>query len=301
MMELYQIKSFIAVAEEGNLTKAAERICASQPAVSAHVKALEEELGVPLFVRTSRGMSLTEAGKGLRPKANAILRAAEEMVSQAKTYRGELTGDLKVGVNTDPEFLRITDLIDAMSATHPKLRLRLLQNSSGVILKSVRDRKFDAGFSFSDNPYAEVAAIKLREIPVRVVAPAAWADKVEGRSIDQLASMPWVKPDMDCPFMKIIEGVFEDSGILISNYIEADSEDVIRQLVAAGKGLSLLKQNDANAMVREGSAIICDAGPVLSLSISFNYAKSRENDPLVRALREAITQVWQEGKCEGVV
>jgi DNA-binding transcriptional LysR family regulator len=300
-MELYQIRSFMAVAEEGNLTKAAVRIHASQPAVSAHVKALEEELGVSLFVRTSRGMCLTEAGKGLLPKADVLLNAAEDMMNQAKSYREELTGELKVGLNTDPEFLRITDLIDAMAAAHPKLRLRLMQNSSGVILRYVRDRQFDAGFSFFDTPYAEVSAIKLCEIPVRIVAPAAWADRVRDRSIDQLARMPWVKPDMDCPFMKIMDGVFEDSGILITDYIEADSEDVIRQLVASGKGLSLLKQNDANAMVREGSAIICDAGPVLSLGISFNYAKSRENDPLVRALREAIAQVWQDEACECVV
>jgi len=299
MMELYQLKTFIAVAEEGNLTKAAERIFASQPAVSAHIKALEEELGVPLFLRTPRGMQLTEAGKGLKLKADTILLAAEDMVSQAKTYREELTGDLRIGLNTDSDFLRITDLFDAMSETHPKLRLRLLQSSSGLILKDVRDRKLDAGFSFFDNPYAEVTAIKLREIPVRVVAPAAWAAKVEGMSIDQLATMPWVKPDMECPFMQIIEGVFEDSGIMMTDYIEADSEDVIRQLVAAGKGLSLLKEDDAKAMLAEGTVVICDAGPVLSLSISFAYAKSRENDPLIRALADAITQVWAVEEGDG--
>lgn len=292
-MELYQLKSFIAVAEEGNLTKAADRIYASQPAVSAHIKALEEELNIPLFTRTSRGMQLTEAGKGLKLKADAILNAADAMVSQAKSYRKELTGDLKIGLNTDPEFLRVTDLIDVMSETHPALKLRLLQSSSITILKEVRDRKIDAGFCFFDNPYAEVTSIKLREIPVRVVAPASWADKIAGKSIDQLAALRWVKPDKDCPFMKIMEGVLEDSGILMTDYIEADSEDVIRQLVAAGKGLSLLRQDDADTMVEQGAAIICDTGPVFSLNISFVYAKNRENDPLIRALSECVTHIWK--------
>ena len=299
-MELYQLKTFIAVSEEGNLTKAAERIHASQPAVSAHIKALEEELEVPLFLRTPRGMQLTEAGKGLKLKANTVLLAADDLLNQAKTYREELTGDLKIGLNTDPEFLRVTDLIETMSETHPKLQLRLQQSSSGTILKDVRDRRIDAGFSFFDNPYAEVTSIKLREIPVRVVAPASWTNKVKNKSIDQLAKLPWVKPDTNCPFMKIIEGVFEDSGILITDYIEADSEDVIRQLVAAGKGLSLLKQDDANAMAKEGRAIICDAGPVLSLSISFAYAKSRENDPTIRALADAIAQGWKDEHSNGI-
>jgi len=293
-MELYQLRTFVAVAEEGNLTRAAERVFASQPAVSAHIKALEEELGLPLFVRTPRGMQVTDIGKGLKLKADSILLASEDMLNQAKIYREELTGDLNIALNTDSEFLRISDLITTMADAHPKLRLKLFLSSSPVILKDIRDRRIDAGFSFFDNPYAEVESIRLKNIPVRVVAPAAWSAKVEGKSIDQLATMPWIKPHLDCPFIKILEGVFEDSGIMITDYIEADSEDVIRELVTAGKGLSLLKQSDADTMVRNGNAVICDAGPEFSLTISFVYAKSRENDPLIKALAEAVTSVWQE-------
>lgn len=292
-MELYQLKTFVAVAEEGNLTKASERIHASQPAVSAHIKALEEELGLPLFLRTPRGMQLTEAGKGLKLKADAILMAANDMVNQAKSYREELTGDLTIAINTDPDFLCVADLLSRMSEAHPKLKLKIHLSSSNIILKEVRDRKLDAGFSFFDNPFAEVEAIKLQEIPVQVVAPASWAAKVEGKSIDQLAIMPWIRPTQDCPFMKIIEGVFEDSGIRMTNYIEADSEDVLRQFVAAGKGISLLKQSDADAMIKSGEAVICDVGPALSLTISFLYAKNRESDPLINALVDVVREIWK--------
>ena len=291
-MELYQLKTFIAVAEEGNLTKAADRIFASQPAVSAHIKALEEELGLPLFVRTPRGMQLTDIGKGLKMKAESILLAADDMLNQAKTFREELTGNLSVALNTDSEFLRITDLITAMSETQPKLKLKLLLSNSHSILKDVRDRRIDAGFSFFDNHYAEVSEITLEEIPVRIVAPASWSAKVEGKSIDQLAGMPWIRPHEDCPFMKVMDALFAESGITIADHIEADSEDIIRGLVAAGKGLSILKQGDADSMVQAGTAVICDAGPPLSVSINFVYAKNRENDPLIRALVDSIRAVW---------
>ena len=291
-MELYQLKTFVAVAEEGNLTKAAERIFASQPAVSGHIKALEEELGLPLFVRTPRGMQLTEAGKDLKVKAEAILSAADDMLNQARNYRKDLTGKLCVVLNTDPDFLRVTGLIDAMAQTHPKLRLKFQQGDSWNILKDVRDRRVDGGFSFSENHYAEVTALPLDEIPIRVVAPASWAARIKGKSMDQLAAMPWVKPNMECPYMAIIEGVLKDSGIFLSDYIEVDSEDVIRQLVAAGKGLSLLKEHDAVSMVTAGTAVVCDFGPPLSLPISFVYPKCRENDPHIRALADAVTQAW---------
>jgi len=294
MMELYQLKTFVAVAEEGNLTKAAERIYASQPAVSGHIKALEEELGLPLFVRTPRGMQLTEVGRGLKLKADSVLLAAEDMSNLAAGYREELTGSLTIALNTDTSFLRVAELSAAMADAHPKLRLKFQQGGSGGILKDVRDRRIDAGFSFFDNRYAEVAYIHLKEIPVCVVAPAAWSARVQGLPLDGLAALPWVRPDKDCPFMKVLDGVFEGSGISITDYIEADSEDVIRELVAAGKGVSLLKQSDADTMVREGTAVICETGPMLSLNINIVYPKSRENDPTIRALTDVVRGLWPE-------
>jgi len=292
MMELYQLKTFVAVAEEGNLTKAAERIYASQPAVSGHIKALEEELGLPLFVRTPRGMQLTEVGKGLKLKADSVLQAAEDMAHLAAGYREELTGTLTIALNSDADFLRVADLSEAMSQAQPKIKLKLQQGYSANILKDVRDRKIDAGFAFLKNPYPEVQTVPLRRIAVRIVAPSAWAAKVEGKSLDQLATMPWIKPDVECPFMKVLEGVFEGSGIMPEEYIEADSEEVIRRLVARGKGISLLKQDDANALVRDGSAVICETGPELSLHICFVYPKTRENDPMMRALTDVVSSIW---------
>jgi len=293
-MELYQLRTFVAVAEEGNLTRAAERIFASQPAVSAHVKALEEELGLPLFVRTPRGMQLTDAGRSLKFKADSILHAAEDMLTQARGLRRELTGELTIALNSDPEFLRTAELISVMAETHPKIKIKLTQSHSALILKAVRDRKLDAGFSFFENPYAEVTGVRLKDVPVRVVAPAAWAADVRGKSIDQLALMPWILPDDTCPFMKVVKGVFEDSGICPKTFITADEEAVICQLVAAGKGISVLKESGADRLCADGLAVICDAGPRLSLSISFVHPKNREHDPLIMALAEAVASVWKD-------
>ena len=90
-MELYQLRTFVTVADTGNLTQAAERLFTSQPAVSAHIKALEEELEVKLFDRTSKGMRLTESGTSLRDKAQLVLNASNELKHAAKTLQGEIT------------------------------------------------------------------------------------------------------------------------------------------------------------------------------------------------------------------
>jgi len=113
-MELYQLRTFVAVAEEAHLTRAAERLFISQPAVSAHIKALEEELGVALFTRSARGMRLTREGQALRPQAEAALKSVGELLNQARSLRENLSGDLKIALNTDPDLLRVHRLMDAL-------------------------------------------------------------------------------------------------------------------------------------------------------------------------------------------
>src|SRR5262245_27783713 len=108
-MELYQLRSFAAVAELGHLTRAAEKLHISQPALSAQIKALEDELGVALFERTPSGMLLTPAGQTLLPEAAKVVSAAVALRTQAKAISGEIGGRARVGTLADPDFLRLGD------------------------------------------------------------------------------------------------------------------------------------------------------------------------------------------------
>jgi DNA-binding transcriptional LysR family regulator len=108
-MELYQLRSFAAVAELGHLTRAAERLHVSQPALSAQIKALEDELSVALFERGASGMTLTAAGRQLLPEAERVIAAAQTMKSEALALRGEVTGRIRLGTVADPEFIRLAE------------------------------------------------------------------------------------------------------------------------------------------------------------------------------------------------
>ena len=94
-MELYQLKTFVTVAEESHLTRAAERLNTSQPALSAHIKALEDELGLPLFERTAKGMKLTHAGSVLQSKAQAALDDVDAIHFEAVQLKNKLGGALR--------------------------------------------------------------------------------------------------------------------------------------------------------------------------------------------------------------
>lgn len=90
-MDLHQLKTFVAVAREGSITRASGLLHLSQPAVSAHIKAMEDTLGLSLFERTPRGMSLTPDGQRLLAKAEQTLAAHQELMAEATRTKGELT------------------------------------------------------------------------------------------------------------------------------------------------------------------------------------------------------------------
>src|SRR5207237_3000722 len=95
-MDIYQLKTFVAVAREGSITRASEVLHLSQPAVSAHIKAIEDALGLALFERTPRGMSLTHDGQRLLAKAEQALAVHQELMDEATRIKGHLTGTLRL-------------------------------------------------------------------------------------------------------------------------------------------------------------------------------------------------------------
>jgi DNA-binding transcriptional LysR family regulator len=134
-MEFFQLRTFVTVAEEGHLTRAAERLHTSQPAVSAHIKSLEEELGVLLFKRLPKGMQLTAAGKRLREKAVKTLDLENEIRIQAKLLREGITGVVTLGMNINPRYLKISELFATVKTDSPGVELHLLQKASWEVLK----------------------------------------------------------------------------------------------------------------------------------------------------------------------
>ena len=126
-MELYQLNTFVKIADEGSLTRAAERLFTSQPAISAQLKALEEELGVSLFDRTPRGMQLTAKGRLLYDQALQTLNAAAKLKADAQQLQQELVGELRIGVHTDFEFMRIGELHRALQTQHPRISPHFMQ------------------------------------------------------------------------------------------------------------------------------------------------------------------------------
>jgi len=144
-MELRHLRYFVAVAHEGHVTRAAEKLHIQQPPLSQQIRALEREIDAVLFVRHPRGVSLTDAGRSFLTDAEAILAQAEHAKMRARrTARGEV-GRIAVGFTTSAPFHPlVARAIREFRTTRPDVSFVLEESSSGDMVSGLRDERLDA-------------------------------------------------------------------------------------------------------------------------------------------------------------
>ncbi len=291
-MELYQLATFLAVAREHHLTRAAETLHLSQPAVSAQIKALEQELEVRLFERHAGGMTITAAGSELLAHARKTVEAAEALKRAARASRGQLAGKLRIGTASNPERIRLGELLGRTVERYPRLELELLQMSSGAAIESVRDGRLAASYFFGEIAAPGVTGLLLGELVYRVAAPGAWRDRVCGADWDRIVAMPWITTPAMSTHRQLVGTLFaEYGGRPLAQHVEADSEFVIDNLIASGVGVSLMLEDVALERQRAGEICIWEPARV-SARLWFAYREERADDPLLRALLEVLREIW---------
>lgn len=290
-MELYQLRSFVAVAEAGHLTRAADKLHISQPAVSAQIRALEDELDLALFERTSSGMVLTSAGERLLMDAERVLAAAQALRSVAKALKGEIAGKVRVGTTSEPGFIRVGEFLNMTIARHPLLQVELHQEITGAAFAKVRDGELDASFYYGDLEHPSVEGLRLRASSYRVAAPAAWKRRVEDADWGEIATQPWVITPSISTHHKLVRALFDKHGVEPTRVVEADQESVIANLVVSGVGLSLIRED--LALEKETAGQVCLWGDVrLETTLWFIYLRARKHDPALAALLEVLRDTW---------
>ncbi|MFC3153115.1 LysR family transcriptional regulator [Litoribrevibacter euphylliae] len=290
-MEFSQLKAFVTVAEEGHLTRAADRLYTSQPAISAKLKALEESLGVNLFNRTAKGMILTAAGEKLLVQAQAILDVSQQMAVQAKEIQGAVGGMLSIGLNSDLPFLRLPELLADAAEHYPDLKLSLINGMSYENQVDVRKGILDTGFFFGPCTSLDIHTVHLDDIETAIVAPAVCAEKMAYASVEELAQMSWVYTTERCPFYRLKESLFEHSKQKPTKAVFVDGEDAIRDLVKAGSGIAMLRLDDAEKAEAEGWGIRWK-GRTPKIALSVAVSPQRLHEPVIQAWLKELSKFW---------
>jgi len=290
-MELHHLRTFVTVAEEGNLTRAAERLCLSQPAVSAHIRALEEEWGMTLFRRTPKGMSLSGAGDSLLDRARTVLAGLAGLSAAAMSLAGSCKGSFALGINTDSNFLRVGELSVRMRREFPEIAMSLINGDSVDIIQDVRRGRLDGGFVYGSIPDGDLTVIRLASVALCVVGPSAWAERLRDADWTALADMPWIWVDNSCPFLDPLEKRFAACGCEPKKCVEADHEDILRALAVAGEGITLMREDEAMRSQESGELAVWPAER-LDMPLSLVLLRSRQDEPVLRAVRDVILSQW---------
>jgi DNA-binding transcriptional LysR family regulator len=240
--ELRQLRYFVAVAEEGSLTRAAARLHVAQQSLSQQIRTLEAQLGATLLERSSRGVALTDVGAVLLREARPVLAQADRAVEAVRrAARGE-QGELRVGFLGSVANYLMPPVVRAFRERHPGVVLHVEDLAIAALVAGLREGSLDAGLSrppLVDNLESEVV---LRE-PVAAVLPAGHrlADRA-GLTLADLADEPWVLTPRASwpPWHRKYDEDFARAGFRPRVVQRGTTPQGLLALVAAGVGVTRL-------------------------------------------------------------
>lgn len=280
-MELRHLKHFIVVAEELNFTRAAERAHIAQSALSTSVRMLEEDLRAKLFVRTTKQVQLTPAGRAFLEKAREVLRAVDSGREKVAEIEGLRCGSLSIGtVHSLPVFLNLPTLISRYHAENPGIELRLRQGDTAGLIEQLRAGKLDLAFlPLLDPPDDIITGIIACEDLVAIVPhthPLANQTEVP---LKNLIQYPFVDFELGWGTRSLIDLAFGQAGLQRRTIFDVTDLETIVDLVEKGLGIALLPETIAEPMRSKVS--ICElTEPAICWELVVAHQRSDNNLPI---------------------
>jgi DNA-binding transcriptional LysR family regulator len=239
----------VAVAEEQHFTRAAQRVHIVQSALSNSIRLLEEELAAKLFVRSTRQVRLTTAGREFLGKARAALDAVQDARDAVAAIQGLKRGTLSIGtVQSLPAFLDLPAMLAQFHALHPGVEVRLCQGSATDLLERVAGGRLDLAFlPICESPGGVATTMIACEPLVMACAPS---HALAGRDEIQLAALKdeaFVDFEPDFGTRRLVDRAFLAAGIARHTVFEISDLDTLLALVARGLGIALLPEAVAEA------------------------------------------------------
>jgi DNA-binding transcriptional LysR family regulator len=246
-MDLRQFAYFVAIAEEANFTRAAERIPIAQPAISQQIRRLEAELGEPLFVRDRRAVRLTAAGEALLPHARATLSAAESARQAVAALSGLMTGRLTIGLVQTRPHQRIAHLLGEFRRRHPAIDLAVVEDHTDGLLAALISGQLDAAL-LGLGPYHQIpgaleslhVADEALVVAVHPEHPLAARPSIP---LSALREEPLVTLTPGSGLRATIEAAFHAAGFTPRIAAETSDLTLLVDLAAEQVGVAILPQS----------------------------------------------------------
>ena len=262
-MELTPLRYFRAIARAGHMTKAAQALGVSQPALSAMLKKLEAEVGAALLHRTGRGVELTEAGRGFLEKAEEALRRVDDAVEAVRQVVGLERGSIRIGGGATATTYLLPPVVSGIRRRRPGLRFYVREAGSGPIAAAVATGELDLGIVTLPVPEGGEAGrgglvvTPLVEDELRLIVPPrhALAGAKSFRWKD-LAGEAVVAFEAGSAVRTLIDRASGAAGVALNVIMELRSIESIKQMVAAGIGVGFVSR----FALRGGEGLTCREG-----------------------------------------
>ena len=295
-MDILHLRTFRAVARAGSVTGAAASLDYAQSSVTAHIRALELDLGVVLFRRTARGVSLTDAGVRLLAYAEAILGLADE-ARQAVRLPGEPRGSLTIGSSESLCAYRLPGALASFRARYPDVRLTVQTGPCAVLYAGLRERTLDMAVTMDEGlPPEGLLGEPLRREPMRILAAPGHPLTRSPRVLpEDLAGVALVLTEVGCSYREVFLRTLADAGVRPPSIATFAGVEAVKQCVMAGMDMTLLP---AMAVVPEVAAgllgVVPWAGPEYRLVTRIVRRADEEAPPTVRAAMMLLREVAGE-------
>lgn len=291
-LELYRV--FYTVARCGSLTKAAEELYISQPAVSQAVKQLENQLGTSLFNRMHKGMELSKQGGELIyadvERALQLLSGVEDKLSELKQ---SATGTLRIGASETIFQYILSDKIVAYNKQYPQVRIDLISDVSPKIIEFLKTDRCDVGFL--NLPIEEDEGIRLSASVALLndvfVAGEAFSElKGKELTVWDLQKYPLLMLEQNTIARAAIDHYAESLGVTLRPAVEVGSWDFMKRLVTDGMGIGCLPREYAQRRLRDGELFELNVTPAMpSRSVGLALAKNANMPFSLRAFINLVT------------
>jgi LysR family transcriptional regulator, nitrogen assimilation regulatory protein len=303
-MDVRQLRYFVAITQYGSFLGAAKKLHVAQPALSLHIRNMEDELGVKLLYRQARGVVATDAGERLLRRAKIILAEFSQIQSDL-TGQETPSGEAKIGLPANITDLFGVRLIGASRRTYPEVRIRVAEGMTAFLLGWLAEGDID------------IAMIYGGSIPKGLAAHHAWTEEVRvfgtrdmGLNLEadhpitfaEAARLPLVIPGVKHGMREVVDAVMVSSSVALEPIIEIDSLRQIKQLVEGRQAYGILPSTAIHAELADGRFVSWPlTEPKIELKAYLSYPLGRPLSTPVRALGQLAWDTLRSMAEDGMV
>ena len=289
-MDLAQMEIFLRVAEEKSFSRAAEKLLRTQPAISIAMKRLEEELGEPLFDRSSRAGTLTEAGKILHSYAQRMVNLRDEARSTISELRGMNRGRLSIGANESTSWYVLPPVLVEYRRLYPEIKIEVYRNLSERIPGEVLERNLDFGFLSFDPLHPALQSMEVyRDELAFVVHPRHRLAKRESVTVKELGAEQFVAHNVKTPSRARIFELFAQHRTPLNISIELATLETIKDFVRRDAGVAIIPRMVVRDDVRAGRLIeVAVKGMKIEKTLRIVFRREQSLSHAARAFLDLI-------------